>query len=587
MDCTVYTHYYNCINTRKIEKDMALFESHNGIDFAGNMLRLADKMSTIGGYRIIVVYTSDSKDRIEKLIEKYQILNVSLVERESYEYFTMLASLKYYFSDVAFYPLYKKRKGQVCITTWHGTPLKTLGFDYMEDEYVVANQKRGFAIADYFISPNEYTWKCINKSYQLENIFNGTVLFEGYPRNSVFFENAERYDIIKSELGLENKKIIVYMPTWRGKVIDVKSQEQTASIQEYLEEWDSLISNEYVILAKLHRLNAMELDFDRFNNIIEFPEEYETYDVLKAADILVTDYSSVMFDFEVTRKKIILFCYDREDYINNRCCYFGLEKLPFPVVTTVNELVHEINLGKQYEDGQIVSYFNADDKIDSADVILDSILNNKVLDNSIKYYSNNIEALLFCGELNIGKETDMLFFELEKFSKVQLSVTYLNHLFKENWYKLLQLKHYKNIPFYMFQGSYIHYLYGEGEFVKELQNNIEKGINIDNKSLKTVESIYQRECDRFLYGRKLQCFIRYGGLDLDSLKFFISFKGKKIIYIHESMKIKCEKNKIFKFYVFKAMEIAEEVRFANESVYQYCFKELKKHTGKFEVLNLY
>lgn len=338
---TLYCQYYDEL---KINKNLAFFESHNSIDFAGNMLAIAKELSLNPNYlnvEMIVSCTIESKIDIEKLLEKYGIERTKLVVRESPEYFYALATAKYLFTDVAYYSLYRKKKGQVCISTWHGTPLKTLGFTFFEDSYVVANQKRGFLLADYFVCPNEYTWNCIKESYQLDGLFKGKVIFGGYPRNSIFFDEFKRKER-KEDLECNDKKIVVYMPTWRGRVIQVNDKGQSVELQKILEDIDNRLPDEYEIWAKLHRLNQNELDYSMFSHIKPFPKGYDTYDVLNVADILVTDYSSVMFDFLSTRKKIILYCYDKVDYVENRGCYFDIDELPFPIVSEIDSLIKEI-----------------------------------------------------------------------------------------------------------------------------------------------------------------------------------------------------------------------------------------------------
>lgn len=85
------------------------------------------------------------------------------------------------------------------------------------------------------------------------------------------------------------------------------------------------------------------MDYSKYKHIKPFPKEYETYDFLSICDILVTDYSSVFFDFAITKKKIILFTYDLNEYMEERGTYFSIEELPFPIVETVVKLINEIN----------------------------------------------------------------------------------------------------------------------------------------------------------------------------------------------------------------------------------------------------
>ncbi|MFR9257157.1 MAG: CDP-glycerol glycerophosphotransferase family protein [Merdibacter sp.] len=183
-------------------------------------------------------------------------------------------------------PAVLKRSGQRCIATWHGTPLKTLGFDYMADEYVVGNQKRGFTLADLLIMPNVYTWERIEHSYQLEGMVHARIVYGGSPRNSVFFDE-ERRNALRHSLGVADKRVIAYLPTWRGKVIDVDARAQSEQLQDLLEEIDDRLDDDMVLWAKLHRLNHQQLQLGHLRHIVAFPQGLDTYDVLTQR-VLVT-----------------------------------------------------------------------------------------------------------------------------------------------------------------------------------------------------------------------------------------------------------------------------------------------------------
>ena len=586
MDKENYTQYHDCIRTKRIKGNAAIMESHNGTDFASNMLRLAIELRN-RNKEVAIVYTEDSKNRIECVAAKYGLSDCQFIERESATYFEILATAKYYFTDVAFHPLFFKRIGQICVTTWHGTPLKVLGYSFMKDEYVVANQKRGFLLADYLVMPNEYTWECIRKSYQLDNLFRGKVLFEGYPRNDIFFNSEIRRQDLINELGLTGKRIIVYMPTWRGKVVAVDNG-QTDELQTYLREWDSKLEENTIVIAKLHRLNAAQLNFSSFKQIIPFPEEYETYDILNCADVLVTDYSSVMFDFELTRKKIVLFCYDKEDYMRNRVCYFNINELPFTIVENVSNLVEETSNNSCNEYSQVINKFNKNDNEFSSKNIVRMILENDKENNKSEETKSNV--LVFCGDLSPGKETDSLFFELDKFSmgsNEQICVSYLNHLFIEKWHRLLQLKQFNNMPFYMYQKSYFHSLLKEQNLSQSLSGEIMRG-KVDKVKLRKLDLMYKREGYRFLYNCRIKKYIRYAGLDIDSLKFLVVFEGYKVLYVHETMVAKALADAIFNFYLLRAASYSNEIIFPNENVYtKYKANISKVKTGAIKIQQLY
>lgn len=585
----LYTTYCEFYKELSIDEELVFFESHNSIDFAGNMLYIAREISrddNLKQMKIVISCTEESQGMIESFLEKYAITNSYLIKRESEEYFKVLAMAKYLFTDVAFYPLYRKKEGQVCVSTWHGTPLKTLGFTFFEDSYVVANQKRGFCLADYFICPNNYTWNCIKDSYQLDGLFKGEVIFSGSPRNSVFF-NEHRRDEVREKFRVNNKKVIAYLPTWRGRVIEVDTK-QSLQLYEMLEMLDDSLTDEFEIWVKLHRLNQEEIDFSEFSHIRKFPMGYETYDLLNATDALITDYSSVMFDFMLTGRQIILYCYDKEDYVENRKCYFDIEKLPFPIVEKTEELIQEIKSGKKYDDTGIINYFCQNDSADSVKKILKRIMYEKgCCKLGVLTKKEKKKRLLFVGDLNGNNATDALFEFLERNNKTKFYISYMNHLLKNKGYKLLQFKKENQIPLYMFQGKYSYYTLEENKVEKKIKELLKTKSEVPDSLWEIVDNRYRREFERYTYQNSFGTYIRFAGLDLESLKWFRIFSGEKIIYIHDNMVKKAYENYEYQLYLQRAIEVATEIHFANRAVFELAENLMGKLKGKIIVERLY
>lgn len=574
MNSEIYDYYCNCVNNLPVNKSIAFLESHNSMDFAGNMMAIAKELSCNEEFENIKIRISvlpENREKILDMINEYGIKYEKIVIKETMEYFETLATAGYLFSDVSYYPLFQKKNGQTCVYAWHGTPLKTLGFTFTEDAYIAANQKRGFTLADYVISPNAYTWECFKNSYELNGLFKGKVVFNGYPRNSIFFDE-DRRTYMQKALNPDNKKIIVFMPTWRGKVISIDGESQSQELQEILGHIDELLPDDYLFWAKLHRLNSNELDFSEFKHIKPFPEGYETYDVLNIADVLVTDYSSVMFDFSNTKKKIILYCYDNKKYIEERGVYFDIAELPFPIVTNEEDLIKELSSGKNYNDENFLKRFNEFDGYYSTRNLCMDILKGGHNCTVIELErEKEKKALLFVGDLGRHRATDSFFLEeLDKLNEqYSCYITYLNHLFATSkWYKLLQLSTMNKMPMYKFDGRYAYYTKSEEVIITRIRNSIAKGEVVDNRDWNMSDEIGRREYARFYYNNSFDSFIRYDGRDLESLKWFRIFKGEKIIYIHETMMEKAEMNLEYRIYLHRAMQVAHEIRYANQDVFK-------------------
>jgi len=133
------------------------------------------------------------------------------------------------------------------------------------------------------------------------------------------------------------------MPTWRGLLHKMESKKQIKEIYGYFASIDMKLTDNQVLYVKLHPFVKTAIDYSDFVHIKPFPEDYESYDFLNASDVLITDYSSIMFDYAVSKKKIVLFTYDREEYLTGRGMYLDLNEVDLPKADTVDELIAEIN----------------------------------------------------------------------------------------------------------------------------------------------------------------------------------------------------------------------------------------------------
>ena len=222
--------------------------------------------------------------------------------------------MKYLVNNVSFPSYFLKREGQVLIDTWHGTPLKNMGFDIPGANISQGNTARNLLSADYIVSSGPYMTKTAYKdSYKMQNLYEGTVLEEGFPRNDKLFD-SDRAEVIQElkDCGVdvkEDKKIILYAPTWRGEQYsrpdtDLQDVYKLINVME-----NSIDTNEYQIFVKLHQIvyhymkeNAMEPG-DAQTKFI--PATMDTNEILSVTDVLISDYSSIFYDFMLTGKPIL------------------------------------------------------------------------------------------------------------------------------------------------------------------------------------------------------------------------------------------------------------------------------------------
>lgn len=370
-----YLHY---VKKLKIDEKAILLESQHGNEINGNVFYLMKYLAEnndFSEYKIYISCRTTNKAAFEEVLEKYKIKGVTPVVLSTTPYMKVIASAKYLINDNTFLPFFVKRSEQIYLNTWHGTPLKTLGKKIQNARHCIGNTQKNFFAADYLLYPNKYTMEHMVEDYMLENLASGKALLGGYPRNTAFFNKSREKEILE-EQGIIDKKVYAYMPTWRGSVenIDAKAN---IYLQYYLYELDKLLSEDEILYLNLHPIAKKNVDFDTFKHIRNFPSEYETYDFLNCAQCLVTDYSSVFYDFAVTGKKIILFTFDEEDYFADRGVYAPLSSLPFTNVKTVEALVDEMRKPKNYDDGEFLKKYCEYDNPKATEALADYVILGK------------------------------------------------------------------------------------------------------------------------------------------------------------------------------------------------------------------
>lgn len=361
-----------------IDDKLFLLEGGQGTNINGNMFSLLRELKTnpkYAEYKVAFTVTADKLEAAEERMKFYGFDDVIITVRNSHFYCKLLATAKYLATDNSFPPYFNKRDGQIFLNTWHGTPLKTLGKSDKSNLASLANIQKNYLMSDYALFPNEFTRDVFMNDYDLKSIFSSSSIIANYPRNYVFYDKEQSVRM-KAELGMADKEIYAYMPTWRGtgRTADTKHQiEETMTI---LSELDERLNDNQLLLVNLHFLLSSEIDCSEFRHIESFSPNYDTYEVLNACDGLITDYSSVFFDYAVTGKKIILFAYDKEKYLTGRGTYIPFEELPFEVCETADEVVSA--LSKPYEvDKSFLEKYCPNGWADSCERIIDLMINGR------------------------------------------------------------------------------------------------------------------------------------------------------------------------------------------------------------------
>ena len=384
--------FYKTYMRRPLDGNAALVESRGGDDLAGNMFFVAQEACR-RGMKVYLSVRDGSMDKVERILQSGDFTGLTVVVKYTKAYYRALATSKYWFNDMVFEDLLVKRPGQVYANTWHGTPLKTLEFDVVKQRHETGGAARDFLKTDYLAVPSTFLGDILLSANRLSDLFPGKILCCGYPRNSVFFDEKARVPVRKL-LGAEGKEIFVYMPTWRGSWISHTGTVGDYATDKIMEFFDSHLSDNQILLAKLHNFAVDSIDFSKYKKVRPFPTEFDTYTVLNAADCLITDYSSVFFDFANTRKKIVLFTYDKESYLSDRGLYLDLEELPFPKVSTYEELAKELDTVIRYDDTAFVERYCRYDCADSVQKLFAQVVDGKAVCETREPKSNGKKNIL-------------------------------------------------------------------------------------------------------------------------------------------------------------------------------------------------
>jgi CDP-glycerol glycerophosphotransferase len=282
------------------------------------------------------------------------------VLKNSREHYEALARARVIVANSRMVPWYRKRDGQTYLQTWHGTPLKTLGFDLTTlTEY----RGRGWeeitvdvAQWDVLISPNPYTTQIMRSAYRYE----GEIWETGYPRNDLLNapDAEERGTAVRAGLGIApDKRVVLYAPTWRDDLIIGDGPRRVYELALNVKRARAALGRDHVLLLRSHHFMATNRAWRGGDGFVVDVSDYpDIADLYLAADVLVTDYSSAMFDFAVTGKPMLFFAYDLERYRDEvHGFYLDLEaEAPGPVLRTSDEVVDALRAGAR--DGHAAAY---------------------------------------------------------------------------------------------------------------------------------------------------------------------------------------------------------------------------------------
>jgi CDP-glycerol glycerophosphotransferase len=236
--------------------------------------------------------------------------------------------------------VWTKRSGALYLQTWHGTPLKRIHFDVLwAPEGRLDRLSGDVAQWDVLLSPNHASSGRLRGAFG----FTGEILESGYPRNDVLSspDAAGIRERVRRDLGIAaDTTAVLYTPTWRDDVVFAEGGREFA-LGFDVDAFTERLGEDQVLLLRLHYMLTGRLDPAEHAAVRDVSFYPDVSELFLAADVLVTDYSSTMFDFAITGKPLLFYTYDLDDFENRvRGFYFDLASVaPGPLLETTEEVL--------------------------------------------------------------------------------------------------------------------------------------------------------------------------------------------------------------------------------------------------------
>lgn len=324
-----------------VRKDVVLFESFNGKLPSDNpyaiyqeLVKQTDKANLYWGIKKVHIKEA-----------KQQFPDLNLVPRFSVKWLWLTTRANFWVFNSRMPNWLKKNKDTIYIQTWHGTPLKKLGADIQEVAMPgndTEKYKNNFIFEasrwDYLIAPNQYSEDIFKRAFQFKNTF----LEIGYPRNDELVNNKNNQklqDGLKEKIiGKKNGRVILYAPTWRDDYF-IKKGSYKFYMPFSLEKMVKCLGQDDTLIIRPHYLVGDSIDIKGYEDRVKVCMDEAINDLYLISDLLITDYSSVMFDFAILQRPMLFYPYDMAHYKEKlRGFYLDYNEVPGPIAEDEEKL---------------------------------------------------------------------------------------------------------------------------------------------------------------------------------------------------------------------------------------------------------
>jgi CDP-glycerol glycerophosphotransferase len=260
----------------------------------------------------------------------------------SAEYYEALHTSRWLVNNNNFPHYFRKHPGQRYVQTWHGTPLKRIGRDVPSTSLSLsyrALMEREVRDWDVLLAQNAFSATTLPLAFG----YQGEVLELGYPRNDLLAMDvdARLRERIRTALGVHPAaRLALYAPTWRD---NRRTDSRQYALVNHLDlgQVSRAVGDTWTVLVRGHSNTPGLSAWSSYPNVVDVTDYPDIAELMMVADLLVTDYSSVMFDFVVTGKPIIFLVPDLEEYADRtRGFYLDFREIaPGPLLDSTEEVI--------------------------------------------------------------------------------------------------------------------------------------------------------------------------------------------------------------------------------------------------------
>ncbi|OFE14575.1 hypothetical protein BA895_09455 [Humibacillus sp. DSM 29435] len=305
---------YKAARRLPVDAKAILFDSHMGKQFSDNPRAISDELARRGtGLRLTWDFLSP---------QRHETGDLAVIRRHTLAYAIAVARSKYIVDNQGLPSWVTKRPEQIHLQTWHGTPLKRMALHKLENMHPTPEtvaRITGEAAWDALVCPSDYFEATFVDAYR----YTGHLIRGGSPRNDILIKQPAADPAFAARLDLPTDRTVVfYAPTFRE---NLRNRSQAATVLLDLDRWVEQFGHSHYLLLRPHYLNRFDIKREYAPHVMDVSHVEEISDLYRIADVMITDYSSAMFDYSWLDKPIVIYAPDYQKYAQDtRGTYFDL-----------------------------------------------------------------------------------------------------------------------------------------------------------------------------------------------------------------------------------------------------------------------